>query len=359
MERLIIRNRAADRARRTPFTDSPYGFASLTPSGRRAETPVVMRRRCADSEVSPEEARTLQAMSQVFANRMERHGGTHARRALASYLTHYTSGLLSAPATPELRRQVLVGAAQLIHLLARMTMDAGRPGLADRHFATALDLARQAEDRRIYAITLRAMSLKALRQGLHEKAWQLADTAIDIVGPSADPATLSFLLSQRALTHAHAQQRGRAIADLSAAEARHDRATSPPGAFSSYPRAGLDYQRGQTLLALGDSAQAAEALTSSIMGRPHDRHRSAALTHARLAATLLPLGRLEESCLHWHAFLDHYPSLRLVPADQALKHLRVSLHSFRDQSHATAVLHRARSVTRTRSAFGRPAGHQD
>ncbi|MFE5854638.1 hypothetical protein ACFQ61_15680 [Streptomyces sp. NPDC056500] len=345
---LTILSRAdADPARRAPLIRPAYNLAPPSTPNWTPEGPAVAAPRRSGNRVTPQEVETLQEMCRVFANLMERHGGAHARSALATYLTDDTSRLLLAPATPSLRRQLSTGASQLTHLLARMTMDAGYPSLAQRYFTAALHLARQAEDRRVYAITLRAMSLQALRLGFHKKAGQLADAAVDTAGPSADPATLSFLLSQRAVTHAYSQQRRKAVADLKAAEAHHDRATSPPGPFSSYPRAGLEYQRGQMLLALGDATRAAEALAASAAARPDDRHRSNALTHARLAATLLPLGRLEESCLHWHVFLDHYPNLRLAPAEQALRHLRESLRPFHCQSQAATVLHRARAVTRT------------
>ncbi|MFF8954233.1 hypothetical protein [Streptomyces sp. NPDC014894] len=296
---------------------------------------------------TPEAVARLHRMTAVFADLMERHGGAHARSALTAYLAEDTVRLLTAQGTPELRRELFTGAAQLAHLLARMSMDAGSPSLAQRYFTAALDLAREADDRRLYAITLRAMSLQALHLGFREHAWHLAEAAIDTAGPGADPSTRAFLLSQRAVVHAYARHRREAVNDLRTAEIQHDRATSPGGPFDAYPRPGLDFQRGQALSALGDTAQAAQALTVAAEARADDRHRPLALTRARLAETLLPLGRLEESCVHWHAFLDHYPSLRSAPADQALTQLGASLRAFRRQPQAAAVLRRARGVVRS------------
>ncbi|MFE4646945.1 hypothetical protein ACFRFS_39100, partial [Streptomyces sp. NPDC056730] len=100
-----------------------------------------------------------------------------------------------------------------------------------------------------------------------------------------------------------------------------------------------------TLIALGDTAGATRLFTGAAEARAEDRHRSSALTRARLADTLLTLGHLEESCAQWHVFLDHYPSLRSAPADQALRRLRGSLNGFRSRPYAAAVLHRARGLT--------------
>ncbi|MFF2732175.1 hypothetical protein ACFVS9_30230 [Streptomyces sp. NPDC058008] len=345
----ILARTDADPARRSQLTGGVYSLRAVDSPGWNPERPVPVRPRSPHSRVTAEEVRALREMCQIFADLMERHGGGHARSALAAYLTDDTSRLLAARADSSLRGQLFSCAAQLTHILARMTMDAGYPSLAQRYFTTALGLAQEAGDSRVYAITLRAMSLQALRLGFLKKAAQLADSAMG-AGPVADPSTLAFLLSQRAVTHAHARQGRRAVADLAAAESHHDRVTRGAGPFDSYPRAGLDYQRGQVLLALGDREGAARSFASSAAARGDDRRRSAALTHARLAATLLSLGRPEESCVHWNAFLDGYPGLRLAPADEALVYLRRSLYRYRGLSPVAVVLHRARSVTRTAPA---------
>ncbi|QDY75817.1 tetratricopeptide repeat protein [Streptomyces qinzhouensis] len=349
-DRLISLSRSdVDPVRRVPLVNSSYSLAPDTAPAWKPRRPRHGRLRGPGTRSMPEQVLPLREMSQVFADLMERRGGAHARSALVAYLTDDVSHLLITPMGCAVRREVFTSAAELTHQLARMTMDAGYPGLAQRYFTTALGLAQEADDRRIYAITLRAMSLQALHLGFHQHAWQLADTATATAGPSTDPSTLAFLLSQRAVAHARTRHHRQAISDLVTAEARYEGATSSAGPFDSYPRAGLDFQRGLALHALGDSAQAVEALTASVAARAGDRHRPSALSHARLAAVLLSLGRLEESCLHWHAFLDHYPKLRLAPADQAFWHLRKSLRNFRSQPQAAMVLHRARGVLRTKA----------
>ncbi|MFE3826879.1 hypothetical protein [Streptomyces sp. NPDC059092] len=349
LDRLAALCRAdADPARRVPLAGSAYSLvAAAEPAWRRVRPagPTPGRAPALVPRATTADLQRMRWMILVCADLMERHGGAHARTAVTAYIADDTNSVLAAPAPPALRRDLFTGAGQLTHLLGRMSMDAGHQGLAQHYFTASLGLAREADDRRLYAITLRAMSLQALHLGFLEQAWHLADAAVDSAGSRTDPSTRAFLLSQRGLSHAHARHRREAVGDLVTAEAQHDRATSPAGPFTAYPRPGLDYQRGRALLALGDPVRAVQALGTAAGARAGDRHRSSALTRARLAETLLALGRLEESCVHWHVFLDHYPSLRSVTADRALRHLRTSLRGFRRQPHAAAVLRRARALT--------------
>ncbi|MFD5748731.1 hypothetical protein [Streptomyces sp. NPDC127033] len=347
LDRLAALCRAdTDPARRAPLAGSAYDLAAVpTWRGAHPARPTPGRPPALVPRATAADLRRTQWMVLVFAELMERHGGAHARTAAAAYVADDIGGLLTAPAPPALRRELFTGAGQLTHLLARMSMDAGHQGLAQHYFTASLGIAREAGDRRLYAITLRAMSLQALHLGFVQHARHLADAAVETAGPRADPSTRAFLLSQRGLSHAHARHRHEAVRDLTTAETQHDRATSPAGPFTSYPHPGLDYQRGRTLLAPGEPVQALRALDTAAGARADDRHRSGALTRARLAETLLALGRLEESCVHWHVFLDHYPSLRSATADRALRRLRTSLRGFRHQPHAADVLRRARSLT--------------
>ncbi|MFJ1643806.1 tol-pal system YbgF family protein [Streptomyces sp. NPDC088258] len=349
LDRLTALCRAdTDPTRRIPLAGSAYSLVAATApawGGGRPVGAAPARVPALVPRATAADLRRMQWMILAFADLMERHGGAHARTALTIYVADDTGGVLAAPALPSLRRELFTGAGQLTHLLGRMSMDAGHQGLAQHYFTASLELAREGDDRRLYAITLRAMSLQALHLGFVQHAWQLADAAVDTAGPRTDPSTRAFLLSQRGLTHAHARRRREAVKDLASAEAQHDRASGPAGPFTLYPRAGLDYQRGRALLALGDPVQAARALETAAGARAGDRHRSSALTRARLAETLLAQGRLEESCVHWDVFLDHYPYLRSATADRALRQLRTSLRGFRHQPHAAAVLRRARSLT--------------
>ncbi|MEY9842155.1 tol-pal system YbgF family protein [Streptacidiphilus sp. EB103A] len=320
---------------------SPVGLDLLGWPQRLATPPSGSHHRAAAAD-----ARALHEMTHVFADLAERHGGAHARTALASYLADDAGRMLTAHAPTAVHQDLLTATAQLTHLLAAMTSDTGHPGLAQCYYQTALGLARAGGSRTTYAITLRAMSAQALRLGHHHSALQLADAALQAAGSHASPATLAFLHIQRALVHAHDRQPNAALDDLTTAESQCERASAPLGPFTSYPRAGLDYQRAQTLLVLGHRTEALVALRASAAHRPATQRRSFALTQARLAETLLDIGHLEEACTHWHHFLDHYPHLHSTQTDQALNRLLARLRPHQRQRHAAVLWERARRVAR-------------
>ncbi|MGW5869026.1 hypothetical protein ACWFRJ_43640 [Streptomyces sp. NPDC055239] len=342
-----------DPARRSPVTASTYTLAALAlpdwTHRTKSTTPDSGQRA---ASCSPSDVRILQEMTEVFASLGSAHGGGHARSALAAYLTDDAERMLVAPATSAVHRQLCTAAAQLTHLLGAMTEDAGYAGLAQRYYRTALDLAHQADDRATYAVTLRAMSLQALRLGHPPQAHTLAQTALDTAGPTTAGAIRSFLLAQRALTYAAVRQPRRAREDLRAADQQHERASSPPGPFTSYPRAGLEYHTARTFNALGEPGHALTSLSQSARHRTPAQGKAWALTHARLAEARVNLGQLEAACDHWHTFLDHYPSLRSAQVDQALTRLRQNAGAFPRQARAVSLLHRAGTLDRQ----ARPGG---
>ncbi|MFI1014755.1 tol-pal system YbgF family protein [Streptomyces sp. NPDC020965] len=297
------------------------------------------------AEVTSAPAELLQEMGRLFLDLAVRYGGAHARTSLVIYLADDVASILAAPAPPHAHRELLTTASQLTHILADMTIDAGHPGLAQRYYTIALALARQADDRRQYAITLRSISLQSLTLGHPTTAHRFAHAALEAAGPSIDPAARAFLLAQHALTQAHQHHSRSARATLIDAEYWHEQADSnPSGPFTNYPRPGLEYQRAQTLSALGDWPGALASLSDAARNRNSTQRTPHALTQARLAETHLRLGHLEVACHHWHIFLNVYPRIRSHRADRA--HIRL-LHAagrFPHQRHATALLEHAQTV---------------
>ncbi|MGW4728511.1 tetratricopeptide repeat protein [Streptomyces shenzhenensis] len=290
--------------------------------GRRATT--------ADVEI-------LQEMVHLVADRAEHRGGGHGRSALAAYLADDVSRVLALSASAPVRRDLLAACAELTHLLAQITDDAGYPGLAQRYFHTALGLAGEAGHRTLYAITLRAMSAQALRMHQYKYAAELAEGALQTVGTDAGHAVMAFLLSQRAVAHSHGGEQRLALKDLTDAETRHGQATSPSGPFTAYPRAGLDYQRAQALMRLGRRADAVVAFQDCLRHRSPAHRRSQALTQARLAELLLEGGHVEQACVHWNLFLDHYPHIRSNHMDEAFIRLRSALRPHRRQRRVVSL----------------------
>lgn len=304
-------------------------------------------------------AEQLTALVRSFSGLYLTHGGVHTRAALAAWLAQ-DAGAFAARHTdgpgPVRGRgtlgpgceatEVWRGYAQLAHLMGEMTADAGHHGLAQEYHGIALGLARQADDRRMYAITLRAMSAHAGRLGQPAHAVRLARAAVETAPADGEPGTLAFLLAQRASAHAHAGQRAAATADLAAADQLHGRhALTPPGGpFDSYARADLDFARARTHLALGEFPAAAEALERSLRGRAADQHRATALTHAALAETLLRLGHLTRACEHWRAFLMAAPAVQSRAVREALGRLLRDLTPYRRTREAVPTVAMARAL---------------
>ncbi len=286
----------------------------------------------------------LGAATRLFSANVDAHGGNHARSALAAYLADDGVGFMSGPAPDELHRQVLTAGAQLTHLLAVMTADAGHQGLAQSYFRTSLGLAHAAGDRLTCAIVLRAMSTQAANLGHIRQAADLAAAAAGHAPPGAPAAIRAYVLSQRALTRALLGDTRRADADLAAAEDALRQSSGDGGPFTSYPAAAFAYQRGRALYALGRRDQAVVAFQDAVHGRSPRERRPAALTHARLAHLLLEAGRLEEACSHWQHFLDLYPVLRSSQADRALADLVRTLSAFRRHPAAVGLCEQARGL---------------
>ncbi|MFE9017993.1 tol-pal system YbgF family protein [Streptomyces sp. NPDC007808] len=286
----------------------------------------------------------LRAATRLFAAGVDAHGGNHARSALAAYLADDGAGFISGPAPDELHRQALTAVAQLTHLLAVMTVDAGHQGLAQSYFRTSLGLAHAAGDRLMCAIVLRAMSTQAANLGHIRQAADLASAAARHAPPGSPAGIRAYVLSQRALTRALLRDSRRADADLADAEDALRQSSGDGGPFTSYPAAAFAYQRGRALYALGRRDQAVTAFQDAVHARSPRERRPAALTHARLAHLLLEAGRLEEACSHWQHCLDLYPFLRSAQADRALADLIHTLSAFPRHPRAVGLCEQARGL---------------
>ncbi|MDO0917542.1 hypothetical protein QQM39_44180 [Streptomyces sp. DT2A-34] len=267
----------------------------------------------------------LRTMASVFAASADQHGGQHVRAALAAYLTHEVSPLLHRPARTQVHHGLRAATARLALLLGSMSADSGHHAVAQHYHQIAARLAADADDPTTLAIALRTMATHAHDLGRHTPAVvNLAERA-DRHARHAPPAVRAYTHVHLAVLNAH-HNRHAAVNALVRAELLHAEDSAEPGPFSSYPVGALHYQRAQVFATLKDHTGALTALTTSLRLRTSAERLPAALTRARLAETHLRLGHLEPALTHWHAFLDAYPTLRSVRADQrltaAVQHLR-------------------------------------
>ncbi|MEU2718850.1 hypothetical protein [Streptomyces sp. NPDC007205] len=344
---LVLAGLDADPARRPPLLDLIYRQipvdtkedAALLASTAGAYVTATAEEFGRQRSVTVE-AQLLYAMIDSFASYKEQFGGGHARAVPAAYTADDVGRLLTSLVRPPVRTDVMIAVGQLAHLMGDMTADAGHHGLAQRYYLLASGIAVKEGDRRGRAIALRAMSVQAASLEVPRYAADLADAAVDVAGTLDDGDLRAFLLAQRAYARTLVRDAPGAIEDLAAAERALDGTTGGAGPFTSYPRAGLAYQQGMTLHALGDRAGAVAAFSRAVQWRaPHER-RLRALTQARLADVLLDLGRVEEACVHASAFADDYPFLHSHGAILAIGRIRSRFATFLKVQRAAAVYER-------------------
>jgi hypothetical protein len=246
-------------------------------------------------------------------------GGGAVRTALAQYLVSPLSGWLRAPASPAVRRAMFEVAAGLTYLCAFVHFDDGKQVLAQRYYTISLDLAREAGDRRSYALALRGLSVQARLLGHQAQALSLAQAALDSAGTALPGHSRAFLHGQAAVAAAAAGNPRQAASELLVAERALGRERGSLGAVGVYHPASLARQRAAVVSCEGDRDAAGAAIRMSLQWRPPGEQRSHALDLAELAELELSSGRLELACDLWSLFLERYPQLDSGRADLALR----------------------------------------
>ena len=283
----------------------------------------------------------------IFTDLTEKYGGAHARSALGAYLADDVRYRLLAASHQDAQDfSLLGGSARLTHLLGWMAVDAGLPNFGYHCYWSALEQAHRAGERNVFPLTLRAMSMLALRLDDVPHARQWARSALEGAGPTVPPAVLARLYAGRATVRAVDGERRAALDDLLAAE-RHLEAADQGDAdpFRRYPLAAFLHRRGEVLLALGDRAEAVSAFRESLAARPPNHRIARVLTHTHLSRTLLALGELETALDECRQALGHYEFTASHRATTALTAVGRALAPYR--RHAGARELRARITEAT------------
>lgn len=296
--------------------------------------------------ISGADVQRVRFVTSQFAVGWPRYGGGHARAALASYLGDDIGRLLAQPAPSAERRALLSAVAQLVHVLGDMSADAGHQGLAQRYYLIALDVAAGAGDSRTRVITLRAMSVQAVRLSALRYAADLADAAVtSTTGQSGD--LQAFVLAQRAYVRALTGERRSAYRDLDDAERQLGASDVRDDPFLRYPRAGFAYRKGHALHLLGDAEPALDALRYAAGRRPLYEHRTRALSQARLTLVLLEQGRVDEACDTGRLFGEEHRFLRSHRSSLMLREIRARLMPYQRVPEAADLLQRLAALART------------
>lgn len=322
-----------------PLADRAYHLADLkVPSW----TDVAAARQGTSWDAEPVEkverwhVRSAAGMVGLFSDADFAFGGGHARLELTRYLAATIAPWLRAPATPAVRRDLLMTAARLTYLCGFMYFDDELHGAAQHYYLTNLRLAAESGDSTGYAVTLRALSGQARLLGHHQEAVYLAEAAVHAAA-SAGPQTAAFLFGQLAVAHAAAGNRQDAVRHLLTAERHLDRVHDAPEPVGGCHVASLAHQQAAVRAKLGDRSGAIHALTISVHHRPPSERRSRAITLARLAELQLDNGDLEAACGTWQRFLEDYPHLRSRRVNRALTTMRARLRPHQNNSAVIAL----------------------
>ncbi|MFE1073146.1 tol-pal system YbgF family protein [Streptomyces sp. NPDC058783] len=337
---VILARTDADPAQRSRLVRAAFR-QSVPPGLEPVGLPRDVRLGVRGAQLGEADVERTRYMSEQFAMNWSLFGGGHGRSASASYLSEDVGRLLLKPASPTLREDLLAVVGQLAHTLGDMAADAGHQGLAQRYYYAALMTAAENQDRRTRAITLRALSVQAIRMGALPYAIDLADRAFTAAGAEDGDDLRAFVLVQRAYARVLSGESRRTVyRDMDTAEACLDRADSRPGPFTCYPKAGMAYRKGLVLLRLGETPAALDALRYAAEDRPSHERRRRALSQVRVALVLLDLGQVDEACVYGRLFTEEYPFLRSQRSAVLLKELQARLVRFRRVPEAVALLNR-------------------
>lgn len=310
------------RAHRRSLPDGAYTLAALEVPGwdtavlpGRPPAPDTVRR------VGRDEVAAARRMLDLCSRLDALSGGGAVRVALAQYLIWPVADWLRAPATSAVRNELLGVTAALSYLCAFVHFDDGDQARAQRYYTVSLRLAREAGDRRAYALALRGLSVQAAHLGHSSQALALAQAAVDCIGTRLPGHTRAFLHGQVAVAAAANGDRHRAASELETAQDALGRVQSTGEAVGVYHPGSLARQRAAVEMGNGLPDAAGAALRLSLRWRPAGEQRSRTLDFAELGALEFRRGRLEPACSAWTSFLDGYPRLDSARADHALRSL--------------------------------------
>jgi len=251
--------------RRTALATGLYSLAA-------AALPAVPQQMTARSgparRAGPSDVTRIRRMGDQFQEMDDLYGGGHGRTTVAAYLVHEVAPLLRGT-TGSARPGLFTAAAEITYLLAWMTADDRRPGLAQRYYIQAARLADEAGNRLMRATALRSLAVQAIDLGHHQAGHALAEAAAESAR-GAEPRRRAWITGMRAeALAAHGHDRQRAHRLLTQAEADLEHADSLPEHdwTGNYRRESYEHQVGLTLAQLGDYKAAAEHYALSVTSR--------------------------------------------------------------------------------------------
>jgi hypothetical protein len=298
----------------------------LTPAGR----------------VSTAQVESIRRTGRVFLDLDTANGGGHARDRLTNYVTDHVTPLLQTnnASTPPGRALFQVAAEQL-QLLGMMSVDDGRPDLAQGWFTQALRLAQEAADPDVGAWCLAGLSLCALTTGDFQEARQLAAVGRHGAAKGRSHAIVAELHAYEARAEAGLGNSQATAAHALACQHALDRVRA-----DVEPEWGLMLDDGYlasecalALAATGDNEAVQEHAGRSLReSRRRGWHRPLVYSHAALAHAAIDLHQLDTAAAEASAAVEVAARLQSSLSRSHIDGLRDRLSPHRDSPPVSGFL---------------------
>jgi hypothetical protein len=277
----------------------------------------------------------VREMVSAFSRIDQRHGGGHARTAVAQFLTgDVGSRLQGAFADDGVRRDMFSAASELAYLCGWMAFDNAEHTVAQHYFTVAVKLAAEADDPPMAGHVLRAMAHQAVDLGHARQGLRLAEAAMDgsrYASACPRERALFGVVHARSLA-ASGDRRGAAAAlvraedDLAAAEP----GDVEPGRVFFFAEASLAHETACTLRDSGDLRGAVRAFRRSVRTRKASAFtRTHAVTLGYLGDVQARQGSIEEACATWSVALSAMDGVRSGRTRQVAAGMRSVLSPLR------------------------------
>lgn len=275
----------------------------------------------AGTTVSMPEVNAVRAVTDAFVHLDEVKGGGAGRSAVAEFMATDVAAMLRAR-FPDLhtRAQAFSAASELAYLVGFKSHDAGKDGVAQRYFLSALRLAEESGIPGQDAFCFRILALHGNDVDDPQYSPQLAERAMSQARGLSPDAQLLFQAAV-ARTHAEAGNRREALAALRSAESRigSDITTELPRWITLWcpNRASALRQTAKAFLSLGDVVEAERHhRLSHEIWNPKTHSRIHAITAAETGLLRWRIGNHEDAAALWRPAL---PVLATVNSDRATK----------------------------------------
>ncbi len=335
--RLLVRQR-------THLDGVPFVAAAAVEAG------FAWRFDSADADVSrlgrgrvvPADVAALELCAAQFVDLDRRHGGgaDRTRAVVAEFLNRQVTPMLHSSYTDQVGRQLLRAAAVLTGQLGFMSYDAGRHGAAQRHFITALRLAKASGDQLYGAHLLANLATQAVYLGQARAAVQLSRAAVE--GARRGPAwIMARLHTTEATANAVAGDRQACTASLrrAAAAVERDRFEDAPPWATYFSHA---HFAGTAVRCFRDLGMPSVALryAPAALALSADNHRTRALHTALLATTHAQHGQLDAACELGERAAELSRSVHSNRVRERLGELRGRLRAHRNDDAVARLLDR-------------------